>query len=344
MTFEFRWATSSSVLLLLTLGVVHADSSKLLKNNEFTDPYAVANVADDFASRPIQYDKKVGDVDVVISLGQQTYPALHKIVADIAKQQNITVDIQQGSCGSTAKKLLKKSADIATYCCPPGVSDRLPGLEFHTVAISPIALTTNAVNPLNNVSTVDARKIFKGDYVSWSEVPGIDDENKFTGKKIQPVARMHCKKRPGHWRALLDNQDEFSPRVKSVGTISDMIKQVSDTQTAIGYETPYMLKVNKDKGKVKVLSIDGNHPNNLEKLVKAEYPLYRTYSMTTWTGENNKNEKAIKLLEALSDYIENNAQQYTFIPASKLRLAGWKFKNNELIGEPNGSPVISEHD
>ena len=227
---------------------------------------------------------------------------------------------------------------------PPGKSDRLPNLVFHTLAISPLALTTNAINPINNLSSSDARKIFRGDYVSWSEVPGLkDNTNQFTAKKIQPVARMHCKKRPGHWRGLLDNQDEFSPRVKSVGTISDMIKQVSDNKTAIGYETPFMLKVHKDKGLLKILSIDGNHPSNLDKLLKAEYPLYRTYSMTTWSGENNKNEKAKQLLNALRDYIEKNAKQYSFIPASKLRSAGWKFKNNELIGEPNGSLVFSEH-
>ena len=139
----------SSAILLLTLGVAHAESTKPLENNEFSDPDHIAKVDHDFADRDIQYGEKVGDVDVVISLGQQTYPALHKTVEEIARQQGITLDIQQGSCGSTAKKLLKKSVDIGTYCCPPGNTDRLPGLEFHTVAISPIALTTNSSNSID---------------------------------------------------------------------------------------------------------------------------------------------------------------------------------------------------
>jgi len=333
-----------SFLLLIPFYAAQADASDALAGNAFSDPSRVADVDPGFQSRPIQYAKDVGKADVVISLGQQTYPALHKIVEDIAREQGITVNVQQGSCGATAKKLLKKSVDVGTYCCPPGTADRLPGLVFHTIAIAPIALTTNAANPINNVSLADARKIFEGDYVMWSEVPGFHDStNRLTGEKIQPVVRLHCKKRPGHWRLLLDNQDMFSPRIESVSTIADVVKQVSDHENAIGYEVPFMLKVHRDSGHLKLLSIDGNSPDDLYKLLKGEYPLYRTYSMTTWDNVNNKNEKAVKLLAAIRDYVEKNGAKYDFIPASQLRLAGWKFKGDELVGEPDGAPIIKEH-
>ena len=110
----------SSVIFLFSMVSAHAGSSNSLKNIEFSSPDTMANVGKDFSSRAIKYGDKVGDVDVVISLGQQTYPALHKVVEEIALKQGIKVDIQKGSCGSTAKKLLKKSVDIATYCCPTG--------------------------------------------------------------------------------------------------------------------------------------------------------------------------------------------------------------------------------
>jgi len=327
------------------LAAAWAGTTDAASNNHFSNPESVADVGDDFASRDIQYDKEVGEADVVISLGQQTYPALHTVVEDIAHKLGIKVNVQPGSCGATAKKLLKKSVDIGTYCCPPGQIDRLPGLEFHTVAIAPIALTTNSANPINDVSIADARKIFQGEYVAWSEVPNHGDAtDPITGEKIQPVVRLHCKKRPGHWRLLLDNQDQFSPRVQSVATISDMVKQVSDNKAAIGYEVPYMLKVHRDKGELKLLSIDGMQPEDLVKLLKAEYPLYRTYSMTTWSGENNKNEKAEELLAAIRDYIETNGGQYGFIPTSQLRLAGWKFRGDELVAEPDGAPLVGERE
>jgi len=332
------------MVFLTPVGAAQAGVPDALAGHAFSDPNSVADVAPGFRSRPVQYDKNAGKVDVAISLGQQTYPALHKIVEKIAGELGITVSIQQGSCGATAKKLLKKSVDIGTYCCPPAVTDRLPGLAFHTIAIAPIALTTNSANPINNVSLAEARKIFEGDYVMWSEVPGFHDASgQLSGERIQAVVRLHCKKRPGHWRLLLDNQDMFGPRVESVATITDMVRQVSTHKNAIGYEVPFMLKMHRDSGQLKLLSIDGHSPDDLYKLLKGEYPLYRVYSMTTWGDAKNKNEKAAKLLAAVRDYVERNGAQYDFVPASQLRLAGWKFKGDELIGEPNGSPIIKEH-
>jgi len=32
--------------------------------------------------QPIQYDKKSGDVDMVVTLGQQTYPALRTFIEE----------------------------------------------------------------------------------------------------------------------------------------------------------------------------------------------------------------------------------------------------------------------
>lgn len=323
----------------------YAETARQLKAKAFSDPDYVANPKKGFLEQTIEYDKKVADdVDVVISLGQQTYPAIHTIVEDIAKEHGFKVDIQQGTCGATAKKLLKKSVDIATYCCPPGKTDRLPGLKFHTVAIAPVALVTHVDNPVNDVSKADAKKIFKGEYVSWSEVPGYQSlSDKLKGKTIQPVVRLHCKKRPGHWHLLLNGPDDVSPRAESVGTIADMISYVSSNVTAIGYETPFMLKVHKNKGALKILSIDNKQPEDLKILLAGEYPVYRTYNLTTWTNDNNKNEKAGILMDAIYDYMQNHGEQYGFLPASKLKSAGWKFKDRELIAGPDGQNVISDH-
>lgn len=335
---------TATVLVLMTNTLAYAESPKQSKVESFSNPDYVANPSVGFLEKAIKYDKKVGDVDVVISLGQQTYPAFHEFVERIAKEKGIKVAIQQGTCGATAKKLLKKSVDIATYCCPPGKTDRLPGLKFNTVAIAPIALVTHKDNPITDVSTTDAKKIFKGEYVTWSEVPGFQSEiDKLKGERIQPVARMHCKKRPGHWRSLMGSADEVSPRAKSVGTIPDTITEVADNIAAIGYETPYMLKVHKDKGILKILSIDGKNPENVELLLNGNYPIYRAYSLTTWANENNKNEKAEVLMEAIYEHIQNHGEEYGFIPASKLKTAGWKFNGRELIAEPNGQVVDSRH-
>jgi len=321
----------------------HASTDHSTAGTTFTDPDTLAKVEAGFQSKKITYDSKVGDVDLVITLGQQTYPALHKVIEKMAADKGIKIHIKKGSCGATARRLLKKSVDIGAYCCPPGKSDRLPGLEFHTIGITPLVLVTNTANPVENVSTDAAQRIFQGDYLNWTEVPGTESlADKLKGKSIQPVARLHCKKRPGHWRGLIINADEFSPKVKEVGVIPDLVKQVAQSETAIGFETAYMLKVHKDKGELKILNIDGRDPDNLEHLLNGDYPLYRVYNLTTWTNPESKNKFAEDFVKDIADYIEADGDEFRFIPSSKLRKAGWKFRKDELIGQPDGMPVLSE--
>ncbi|MBE9568662.1 MAG: hypothetical protein IMF14_08195 [Proteobacteria bacterium] len=348
-SFQLLFASCIASSMVSAPLLAQTTSEKPQSQITFSDPAKKADVGADFLKQAVRYDRSVGEVDVVINLGQQTYPALHGIVEDIAREHGIKVNVQRGSCGTTARKLLKKTIDIGTYCCPPGRSDRLPGLKFHTVAIAPLALVTNTTNPVNNVSAIDAQKIFRGDYVYWSDVPDSDQQQaeklsaQLTAKKIKPVVRLHCKKRPGHWRLLLKDADSFSPVIQEVSVIPDMIKNVAEDISAIGYETPYMLEVHKNKGKLKILSIDGIDPNDLSQLTNGNYPIYRTYNMTTWSNPENHNAKAEALLKYIIEYVESHGEEYGFITASRLRQAGWKFLDGELIAAPDGMPVISEH-
>jgi phosphate transport system substrate-binding protein len=310
-------------------------------SHAFGDPDYVVEMDAEWQNKPLSYDKSVGDADMVISLGQQTYPALHQMVEDFAANKNIKIVIQQGTCGVSAKKLSRKEIDMGAFCCPPGKTDRLPGIEFHTIGISPIALITNPANEISDLTTAEARNIFSGKTINWSEVP-VEDEIKLPGKNIQPVVRLHCKKRPGHWRNLLDNEDMFSPDIREVGVIPDMIKEVAGNEAAIGFETVYMLEVYKDKGDVKVLKIDGHDPADLNYLLAANYPIYRTYNLTTWTGAQTSRELSHELLATITEFIERHGDRYGIIPSSKLRTAGWKFHRDELIGEPDGEEIFSE--
>lgn len=329
------------VLLCLTLpGLVISSESG--NSNAFGNPDYVVTMEPDWLSKPVTHDIKAGEADLVISLGQQTYPALHRFVEDYAARKNIKIVVQQGTCGVSAKKLARKEIDVAAFCCPPGNTDRLPGVEFHTIGIAPIALITNLDNEVSDISSEEARDIFGGKTIKWSEVP-VEQGIKLPGKDIQPVVRLHCKKRPGHWRQLLDNEDLFSPDIREVGVIPDMIREVADNKSAIGFETLYMLEVYRNKGKVKVLSIDGHSPADLQYLLSAQYPIYRTYSLTTWKGNETANALSRELITSIEQYIEIKGDQLGIIPSSELRIAGWKFRNDELVGEPDGEEIISEH-
>jgi len=303
-----------------------------LRGPTFSDPAIHAPVPEGWESKPVAHDKKEKNVDLVVALGQQSHPIFHKLIPEYANKNGLKIVVKHGTCGITAGRLLRKTVDIGAYCCPPGKNDRLPDLEFHSLGISAIALIIHPDNPLNDITTQQARDIFQGKIARWSEVNPDHPSN--MKALIKPVGRLHCKIRPGHWRLMLKNDDEFSPRLFEVGVIPDMISQVGRNPSAIGWEVPLMTTHHQEKGLVKMLKIDGHDPTDLEYLKSGKYPLYRSYSLTTWKKDSKVNKQAIKLVRYLQAHIEKIHVGIAYVPPSELKKAGWKFLGDELISEP----------
>ena len=300
----------------------------------FSDPKILSQVPDGWENQEFKRESVDANADLVVALGQQSYPLFHAVIHKYAAKNNLKIIVKHGTCGITAGRLRKKSADIGAYCCPPAKSDRLPGLEFHSLGISPIALIVHPNNPLKNMTSKQARDVFKGQTTRWAQL-GSNSATNFQ-QIIKPVARLHCKVRPGHWRGLLKSEDQFSPRLFEVGVIADMISQVANNTGAIGWEVPLMVSYHRKKGDVRMLKIDGHDATDLSYLLSGKYPLYRSYSLTTWkSASKQKYDTSKKLVKYLQQYIEKNHNEISYIPPSQLRLAGWKFKDNELIGEPS---------
>lgn len=300
----------------------------------FSDPAQGATMSPAWIARDIEPVKNARQADLVVSLGQQTHPALAQIVKDYGRDNNLRIVLEEGTCGISAGKLIRKSVDVGGFCCPPGPTDRLPGLQFHTIGIAAIALIAHPDNPRYELSLAEARKLFGGQVRRWSGVNEAGKGQQPFDQLVQPVGRLHCKVRPGHWRHLLDNEDQFSSRLYEVGVIPDMVAQVAQTPGAIGYETLFMTRHHRRSGNVKVLKLDGRHPGNLAEVKSGEYPLYRVYNLTTWRGDSPRKEAARKLIAFLKKHVEKVHKQYDIVPAEQLRQAGWQFQEDELVGEP----------
>jgi hypothetical protein len=155
---------------------------------------------------------------------------------------------------------------------------------------------------------------------------------------VQPVAFIHCKKRPGHWRLLLDNEDLFAPRLQNVLMIPDIISAVANNKMAVSIAVSYLAhEIYKERGEVRGLQLDTISAADLSALAKGHYPLYRVTSITYWK-QGSHTEEIHKLLAFLDSYIEKNSIKLLFVPASELRKTGWLFKDEELIAPPE------EHD
>jgi hypothetical protein len=328
---------AAAALLLASLFVLPAtahEQEPALRGELFTDPTRQFPMPDEWKAKPITHEKETGKADLVIVMDQDIYFTLLPIIEKFGRNNKLRVVVKEGTCGIAAGMLSKKTADMGGFCCPPGAEDRLPGLRFHTMGIVSLAFFVHPHNPVENVSSSQLRYLYRGKIYNWSELKtplgaaGPD-------WKIKAVARLHCQRRPGHWRQMLDTDKEFSPRVSEVGSIPDMVAQVAASRNAIGWEVLTMVEKNKGAGKVKPLSIDGYRPNDSAALASMKYPYYRTYNLTTWEGKGVENRHAARLVEYMTrEFDKLDPDRFGFVSASRLRKAGWKFSGNELIGEP----------
>jgi hypothetical protein len=319
---------------MIVCTAVSARPGKGLVGEKFSDPEKTQVMLAGWEERPVIYDSSVREADVVVSLDQQMYRILLPGINEYARETGLKIIVYDSTCGNSAGMLSHKQIDIGGFCCPPAGMDRLPGLSFHTLGITPIAIIVHPGNPVDDIGLEQARKVFMGEIYRWSELStreGKPGEN----LPIQPVVRLHCKKRPGHWRLLLADEEFFSPDISEVGTIPDMVSAVASNRRAVGHATVWFaLDYYRDKGEVKAVNVNGLDPGKLGNLLSGNYPLYKTFSITLWEGEGVRNPQAEKLMERLMKQVESLGYENGIIPPSRLREAGWKFRGNELIGEP----------
>jgi len=261
------------------------------------------------------------NADLSVSLNLQFFPILKPLIDAYAEKNNLQIIIQKGTCGISSSLLSEKRIDIGSLCCPPGNIDRLPGLQFYTLAIHPVAILVRPDNPVTNVDFFTLQQIFRGHIRRWSDIGGFD-------RPIIPITRLHCKKRPGHWKNLLANEDLFSFFSRRVGAIDDVFDLIATTSTAIGFEVfwPQIMGTKK----VKVLTIDGMSPFDRHQLREGRYPLYRTIVLASW----RHNPTSRQLINFLRQQMESLATTYNFVPFRQLRAAGWRFVDQELTGPP----------
>ena len=294
----------------------------------FTDPERVVEMPPDWRQKGIEYQPWARGADLAVSLDQHLYAALLPLIRRFAEESDLKVAVQEGTCGISAGKLEEKAADMGGFCCPAGRTDRLPGLEFHTLGIASLALFVNAQNPVDGMTLEQARGVFRGRVYRWSDVDPAGEG------LVQPIGRLHCKARPGHWRLILDNEDLFSPRLYEVPTIPDMLRAVADDPRAIGYEVIWNVSDSELRPRLRFVKVDGVDPRDREALVAGQYPLYRVYNVATWGPGRLSNAHADALLAYLYEHFEEVEPRYGIVPAERLRGQGWQFRDDELIGEP----------
>ncbi|MEW5729812.1 MAG: substrate-binding domain-containing protein [Pseudomonadota bacterium] len=315
--------------MMIAISMAAGAAEPLLGGRPFSPPGEVLPMPEEWTARSVHRPEKV---DLALAIDQQLYPAILPLVQRYAREKGLKVALQEGTCGVAAGALADKSADVTGMCCPPGPLDRMPGVRYHTVGISSIALIAHPSNPVAGVTLAEARALFGGRHRSWGDLP-VSGVKAAPAEDVRAITRLHCKPRPGHWRLLLDNENQFGPDIRDVPAIRDMISEVARTPSAVGYETLWHVADNARVGTVKLLRLDGVHPADTAAVAKGRYPLYRVMNLTTWTGAAS-NPAADRLVEWLVASAGEIDPAFGIVPASALHANGWRFSGAELVGEP----------
>lgn len=282
-------------------------------------------------AKKILYPEKYAKADLVVTLDQHFYPAAKPLIEAYAKSSGLNIVAQEGTCGVSSGMVAKKQVDISSFCCPPAPSDRLPGLVFHTVGIIANVFIVPPDNPITNVTYKEAQQIFSGEMGSWPEIS--DPTVAGFRRPINVHTRLHCKLRPGHWRALLDTEDQFAPMIQNASSIPDMLDHVASDPNGIGWVARWLLEQDENDKRLKMVRIDGVHPDDKDAVAKGRYPTYKLLNLTTWGGPHAK-KTAQQLVHYLMDRLDQLDPKMHIITVDKLRASGWQFQGNEIIGEP----------
>jgi ABC-type phosphate transport system substrate-binding protein len=319
---------------LIVLGALCSTISYAFDDYSINTPFLYfaepTPMPDEWIKQKIQYEDWAKDADLAVTLDQHLYPIMLPFIQKYAREKGIDIPVKEGTCGISAGMLSKKTVDMAGFCCPPGKTDRLPGLKYHTIGIAPLAITVHSDNPIGNVTEREVRGLFAGEITNWAEI----GDKSAPPMAVRPVARLHCKARPGHWRLILDNEDLFSPDLTEVGSIEDMLIDVSTMKGSIGHVATWNIHKYRNEWKVKALRVNDMSPYDSKSLENGTYPFYRPYNITTWEAEDIKNPRAEDLLNYLLQISSELDKEFGMVPADRLKNAGWKFIDNELVGEP----------
>jgi len=185
-------------------------------------------------------------------------------------------------CNAGIKSTIRSSHEQESFglvCCPLTDAEIAKNnLEVFPLALEPIMILSHESNPINDLSIKQIKAIFSGKIINWQQVGG---EN----KAIVVVTRLHCKKRPGHWKTILDSPDKFATKRINVQSADEMVKRVGDFKAAFGHAGSAWLRG--DNSKTKIIRVNGFLPTS-KNLKNGNYPFYRQLSIITNKGASKK--------------------------------------------------------
>lgn len=214
-------------------------------------------------------------------------------------------------CNAGIKTAIKNRPGNETFgfvCCPLSQEEvTKKDLIVYPLALEPVVIMLNRKNPIKDLSAHQIRSIFSGKIVNWNEVGGPD-------QAIIVVTRLHCKKRPGHWKTILPNKKLFREKRLNVSSSAEMVQRINDFPWAIGHTgSTWIREPDLNVKQITVNKIEATAKN----LENKSYTFYRNLSAVTNKSPSKDVLKIIKEVQ-VGPAFRKVAEHYELLPTNKI--------------------------
>ncbi len=199
------------------------------------------------------------------SCSAQIAEAFGKSVIDEIEAKNpLNVDISIASSHTALQRLINGFSELACIAYPLPNEYRQKGYVEIPFAKDKLAVITNKSNPVDNITSMQLRKIFIGNIENWQQLGGKDEKIISLGPNRETASCDNfCRNIMGGHRIGYNYTADTSTRVMQ--GVKDMPGSISFTSYAAV----------EDDNELKILNVDG------VSVKSDEYPLWQNYSMVT---------------------------------------------------------------
>lgn len=188
-----------------------------------------------------------------------------------AANENITVSVTGGGSGTGFSALISGSADFANASreIKDEEAAELPDAVETTVAYDGISIIVNEANGIDNISSEDLGRIYRGEVTNWSELGGVDSTITVCSRDTASGTYEFFKE------TIVDGEDEQEITADALYLTSNktILDEVAQNEGAIGY-----IGLGYVDDTVKTLTLDGV-ASSVETVKDASYPLARALYM-----------------------------------------------------------------
>lgn len=201
----------------------------------------------------------------------------------------LTVTVEYTGSGAGLEALAAGSVKIGNASRPLKAAEKSAGLVENIVAIDGIAVISNKENPVQDITTEQLVKIYKGEIKNWQELGGKDEQIIVLGREAASGTRDAFEE-----ILKIKNTCKYAQELDSTGAV---LAKTAATPGAIGYVSLDVV----DKT-VNSLKLDGVSATEAE-ISAGKYKLQRPFVMAT-KGEISAQNEAV---QAWFKYVQSSA-------------------------------------